>query len=130
MTTFQLATLPLLAMMIVATAVQMARHRLTSRTGAAWLLLWLAAAISIAFPEILVEAARLLGIGRGADLVLYLSILFSFAAFFITYIRFRRVDEQLTKIVRHLAIREGHGPRLEDESAATPAAQIPRLRSE
>ena len=125
MTTFQLATLPMLAMMIVATAVQIARHRLTSRAGAAWLMLWLAAAICIAFPEVLVEAAHLLGIGRGADLVLYLSILFSFGAFFFTYIRFRRVDEQLTKIVRHLAIRDS-ATELRPDSAA----EIPRLRSE
>ena len=111
MTSFQLVTLPLLALMAVATALQMARHRLTSRAGTAWMALWIAAAAAIAFPDILVGIAHFLGIGRGADLVLYLSILFSFAAFFVTYLRFRRVDEQLTKIVRHLAIRDAQkGP--------------------
>ena len=129
MTAFQLATLPLLGMMIIATAVQIARHRITSKVGAAWLLLWLSAAIAIAFPEVLVEAAHFLGIGRGADLVLYLSILFSFGAFFVTYMRFRRVDEQLTKIIRHLAIREGQTDRQDDARPPAPA-QIPRLRSE
>jgi small membrane protein len=104
--TFQIVMLPLVAAMILAVAVAMARRRMTGRVGSAWLALWIAAAISIANPDVLVWLAHVLGIGRGADLVLYLSILFSFAAFFITYLRFRRVDEQLTKIVRHLAIRD------------------------
>lgn len=106
MTTFQVVTLPLLALMVLGTAIQIARHHLAPRYGLLWILLWIAAAISIADPNLLVRAAHFLGIGRGADLVLYLSVIFSFAAFFFTYLRFRRVEEQLTTIVRHIAIRD------------------------
>ena len=106
MTAFQLVTLPLLAALVLATAIQIGRRRLARRFGIAWVALWIAAAVSIADPLILVRIAHFLGIGRGADLVLYLSILFTFVAFFLTYLRFRRVDEQLTRIVRHLAIRD------------------------
>ncbi|HSP14822.1 MAG TPA: DUF2304 domain-containing protein [Thermoanaerobaculia bacterium] len=115
MTTFQLVTLPLLGVMVLATAIQIGRRRLAARSGVAWLALWIAAAVSIADPDILVRAAHYLGIGRGADLVLYLSILFTFLAFFITYLRFRRVDEQLTKIVRHFAIRDAEPPQDKSE---------------
>jgi small membrane protein len=107
MTTFQVVTLPLLAVMVLATAIQIGRRRLAARFGSAWIALWIAAIVAIADPDVLVRIAHFLGIGRGADLVLYLSILFTFLAFFFTYLRFRRVDEQLTKIVRHLAIRDG-----------------------
>lgn len=106
MTTFQIVMVPLLSLLFLATAVQTGRRRLAARFGLAWMALWVAAAVSIIDPNILVRAAHFLGIGRGADLVLYLSVLFSFAAFFITYLRFRRVDEQLTTIVRHIAIRD------------------------
>ena len=106
MTTFQVVMLPLCALLVLVTAVQVARRHLAPRLGFAWTALWVAAGISIFDPNILVRAAHLLGIGRGADLVLYLSVLFSFAAFFITYLRFRRVDEQLTTLVRHIAIRD------------------------
>ncbi|HEX9163444.1 MAG TPA: DUF2304 domain-containing protein [Thermoanaerobaculia bacterium] len=106
MTTFQIVTLPALAVLVLVTLIQIARRRVAARVGLAWIALWVAAAIAIADPDILVRVAHFLGIGRGADLVLYLSILFMFAAFFVTYLRFRRVDEQLTKIVRHLAISE------------------------
>lgn len=104
MTTFQFVMLPLLALILLVTAIQAARRRLGGRVALAWTVLWIAAAVSIADPDILVRAAHFLGIGRGADLVLYLSVIFSFAAFFVTYLRFRRVEEQFTTLVRHIAI--------------------------
>ena len=106
MNTFQVVTLPILAVMILVTAVSMLRRRLAPRFGVAWILLWIGAAIAIADPDILVRIAHFLGIGRGVDLVLYVSILAFFIAFFIVYLRFRRLDEQMTRIVRHLAIRD------------------------
>ncbi len=118
MSVFQLVALPLLALFVLVTAVAKARRRLTPRVGTARLVLWLAAAGAIAYPHVLVRVAHALGIGRGADLVLYLSILFTFAAFFVTYLRFRRVDEQLTKIVRHLAIRDAQPGSEDDKPAA------------
>lgn len=106
MTTFQLIALPLLGLLVVVTGVAIGRARVVPRIGVAWIVLWLAAAGTIAFPGVLVRLAHLLGIGRGADLVLYVFILAGFVAFFVTYLRFRRVEEQLTAIVRHLAIRD------------------------
>ena len=106
MTTFQLVTLPLLGLVVVITAVAVARKRLTARVGIAWIVFWLGAAAIIVVPDSTSRIAALLGIGRGADLVLYISILLLFFGLFLTYLRFRRIDEQLTKIVRHLAIRD------------------------
>ena len=106
MTTFQIATLPVLAVMILVTAVAMGRRRLAPKFGTAWIALWVAAAVAVLDPEILVRLARFLGIGRGADLVFYVSILAFFIAFFLVYLRFRRLDEQMTQIIRHLAIRD------------------------
>ncbi len=106
MTTFQVVTLPVLAVMILVTAVAMGRRRLAPRFGMAWIALWVGASIAILNPNLLVRVAHFLGIGRGVDLVLYVSILAFFIAFFLVYLRFRRLDEQLTQIVRHLAIRD------------------------
>jgi hypothetical protein len=106
MSTFQIVTLPLLVALAAGTALAAARRRIAFRPAFAWMLLWIAAAIAIAAPDVLVQIAHLLGIGRGADLVLYLSILFMFVAVFLSYLRFRRLEEQMTRIVRHLAIRE------------------------
>jgi hypothetical protein len=106
LTTFQLITLPIVVTMIVATSVAVARRALSMRYGFVFIVVWLGAAVGIADPDILARLAALLGIGRGVDLVLYLSILAFVIAFFLVYLRFRRLDEQLTEIVRQLAIRD------------------------
>lgn len=106
MTVFQWIAIPSLVAVIVLTAFAMTRSRLTRHAGAAWIALWLTALLAIAFPGLPMLAAHLLGIGRGTDLVMYVSILFTFLGFFLLYLRYRRVTEQLTGIVRQLAINE------------------------
>lgn len=118
MTTFQLVALPLLALLVVVTATAVVRSRVTRRVGLAWIVLWISAAVAIAFPELLVWLANFLGIGRGTDLVLYVFILVGFVAFFVTYLRFRRLEEQMTEIVRHIAIRDASGETIRDDSSS------------
>ncbi len=106
MTTFQVVTLPLLVVAALLAVVAMRRRVINSRAGLVWSFLWLAAAVSIAFPEIPAWVAHFLGIGRGADLVLYLSILFMFTVSFMLFVRYRRLSDNITAIVRQLAIRD------------------------
>jgi hypothetical protein len=66
----------------------------------------LVAAFSIFFPELLTRVARLLGIGRGTDLVLY-GLVVSFLVFMATtYQRFRHMEATLTKLSRRIALDE------------------------
>jgi hypothetical protein len=69
-------------------------------------LVWLAAAVGIAFPQLLTQIALALSIGRGADLVLYLSVLAFLATSFYFYSRCVSLQRQMTQLVRHLAVRE------------------------
>ena len=106
MTTFQVVGLPLVGLLAVVTLVAMVRHAINGRAGTAWLLLWVAAAVAIAKPSITAVIAHALGIGRGADLVFYCSILGMLVAFFLVYTRFKRMEREITRLVRHLAIRD------------------------
>lgn len=57
-------------------------------------------------PDDLTWIARQVGIGRGADLLLYLlAVAFIFLAFN-TYLRFRGIDARFTDLARAIAIRE------------------------
>ena len=67
-------------------------------------LIWLLSGIAVWKPEITMKVARLLGIGRGADLVLYVFVIFFIAAFFYFQGQFQRLESHLTTIVRHLAL--------------------------
>lgn len=69
-------------------------------------LVWLAAAAAIARPDWVQGFASAIGIGRGADVVLYLSVLALPAVAFYFYARTVRLQRQVTELVRHLALAE------------------------
>jgi hypothetical protein len=103
---FQLLGLSLCGVFCLSIAVGLARHRIGTSAGIAWLTLWTAAGIAIARPQVTVTVARALGIARGADLVFYLAILAMFAGFFAVYVKFRRLEAGITSLVREIALRE------------------------
>jgi hypothetical protein len=74
-----------------------------------WLVLWAGAATVIVFPDSTGVAAHLFGIGRGVDLVLYVSIILILYLLFKVYVRLEQVDREITQIVRAVALRES-GP--------------------
>ncbi len=71
-----------------------------------WLLLWMAAAVVILFPDSTILVAHRLGIVRGADLVLYLSVILILYLLFRVYVRLEEMDRQMTQIVRAIALQE------------------------
>ena len=105
MTSFQWIAFVVLGISFVITLTLTVRRRIAPRVGFGWGLLWIAAAIAIARPSITAAIAHFLGIGRGADLVLYIAILAMVFGFFAVYVRLRRIESELTKVVRELAIR-------------------------
>ena len=116
MTSFQWIALAVLAVPFVITLVLTVRRVIAPRVGLAWGLLWVAAAVLIARPELTAIIARALGIGRGTDLVLYVAILGMIFGFFTVYVRLRSIESDLTRIVRELALRSAEEP---DEKRAT-----------
>ena len=110
MTLFQVAALILVAVMCVATLTAFFRSGFARRDALAWSLVWGAAGVAIAWPELTTWAARRLGIRRGADLVLYCAVVVMMVGFLMVYSRLRQVRRDLTLVVRHLALREADGP--------------------
>jgi hypothetical protein len=120
-----IAQLLLLSLVVVAVGLVILRYR-QRKIGTLgfflWLVLWVGAATVIAFPESTILVARLLGIGRGVDLVLYVSIILILYLLFRVYVRLEQLDRDLTQIVRALALRE-ESPirsREEEERASKP----------
>lgn len=72
-----------------------------------WLVLWLAILLVFWQPDITTYLANFLGIGRGADLIVYLSIILIFYLIFKIFIRLDKTDKLITKLVREDAIKNG-----------------------
>lgn len=67
------------------------------------------AAVGIYFawrPDDLSAIAHLMGVGRGADLLLYIWVVVSFLAIVALMLRLRALREQITTLVRHIALTE------------------------
>jgi len=96
-----------LAVLITGVAVLWFRQR---KIGALafllWLFMWIGFAVVVLFPRTSVVLAHLLGISRGTDLALYLSVILILFLLFRVYMRFEKVDQQITQIVRAVALRE------------------------
>ena len=80
---------------------------------------------SIFFPDVWTSLARRVGIGRGADLILYGLVLAFFGSVVTTYKRFRAMETQYTRLARRLALDESepaaiHRSRSETGSPAVP----------
>ncbi|MFX0537040.1 DUF2304 domain-containing protein [Ornithinimicrobium sp. Y1847] len=64
------------------------------------------AVAAILFPRLLTQVAQLLGVGRGADLLLYGLTVFFFGYVAASYRRMRQMEQQMTVLARELALRD------------------------
>ncbi len=71
----------------------------------AWTVVWLGAAVLICLPGIASFFADLVGIGRGVDLVVYVSVFVLFLLVFHLHLVHDRIEKSLTELVRHDALR-------------------------
>lgn len=106
MNMFQGLVLMLFSLLSAVTLSAAFRGMVRKRIAVFWLALWTLGALAIIWPRSTMLIARYLGIGRGADLLLYVSVLLMLVGFFYVYGRFRRLDRDITLLVRRLAIEQ------------------------
>jgi hypothetical protein len=98
----------LLIVLIISRIVLRFRERsLSPREFIFWLVFWLAAGAVAFQPDWTGIVAERLGIGRGADLVVYLSLVAIFYLLFRIQIQQKKTDREITKIVRKIAMDGG-----------------------
>ena len=110
MTLFQVAAVTVLAALFVRDVWRWGRSPLTHGLRLLRLAAWAAAAVTIAEPDLLQAVATVLGIGRAADVVLYLTALGGLWVAFYLYTRCLRLEREITALTRHLAIRDATPP--------------------
>jgi hypothetical protein len=86
------------------TLVRFHEGKLTRVSFALWALFWLAAAAVVALPRTTEWFAGLLGVGRGVDAVLYLSVALLFYLLFRIFIRLDRMERDITAIIREVGL--------------------------
>ncbi len=108
MTAFQILLVLALAGLLAGTAVAWIKRWASRGVLAAWGGLWIVGLVAACQPDATTRVASVLGIRRGADLLLYCTALAMPAGFFMMYVRLRRVRSDLTILTRQVAIMTAH----------------------
>ncbi len=69
-----------------------------------WSILWVAAGIVVIIPRTTTYLAEKLGVGRGVDIIVYLSLVLLFYLVFRTYVMMEDIRQEITVLIRKLAI--------------------------
>ena len=81
-----------------------ARHQAIRRLGL--LLFVVGAAASVIFPQVLTELANAVGVGRGADLLLYALVIAFLSYISTSHRRMNRMSRQITLLTRQITLSE------------------------
>ncbi len=130
MSLFQLIVVPSAAAAAVYYIVDGLRKRSRLVPGLLWGTIFAAVAVSVGFPHLPNMLAQSLGIGRGADLVLYGTTVSLILVVRWVYWKYRVLEQIQTELVRQLAIeRARFGKVIQgDETGGTDRTAVTRLR--
>ena len=85
---------------------------------------FLAAVAAILFPDLTSVAAKALGVGRGADLVLYLFVVTAVFCFIFLYIKVAMIERRQTELIREIALNNASSPDEEFTAEVVPEDDV------
>ena len=108
-------TLLLLGLAATGWLIFLRRNRLPVHILTVFFLLGLGA-LAIVWPELADEAAKTVGVGRGADLVMYTTVVAVMFVLLHYYTKFVELQTQITQLTRELAIMKAESERAASSS--------------
>ncbi|MFA5124366.1 MAG: DUF2304 domain-containing protein [Patescibacteria group bacterium] len=102
----QIILLIIIAVIVLRLAAKYRAKELPGKQFIGWLLLWFLAGLAVIWPQLTVDIANRVGVGRGSDLVVYLALVFLFYILSRLFWRIERLEKDLTKVVRAEALKE------------------------
>lgn len=69
-----------------------------------WFLIWFAAAVGIILPTTTVNIAEFFGVGRGVDVIVYLSLVMVFYLIFRIFVMLEDLRHEITFLIRKIAL--------------------------
>ena len=92
------------------------RKEITFRETFFWAVFWILVTMAVIFPKATDVFAQKLGVGRGADLLVYLAVIFLFYLIFRVFIRLEKIEKDITKIIRKIALEENPKSKIQNKS--------------
>lgn len=104
----KIITLIFVTLFIMRLGAKLKKKELTLKESLFWGILWFAVGVVVLYPSLADRLAAALGLqtATGIDLVTYLAVALIFFLVFLLYVRLDKIEHNLTKLTRHLALRE------------------------
>ncbi len=71
-----------------------------------WVAFWILVSVITLLPQTTSIVANVVGVGRGADLVIYASLIVLFYLVFRIFVKIEDTEREITKLVRKLALKD------------------------
>ncbi|MBP6859863.1 MAG: DUF2304 domain-containing protein [Candidatus Magasanikbacteria bacterium] len=79
---------------------------LTKKGAVLWFIFWLIAAVVVLIPNSTAALAQMVGIGRGADLVVYIALASVFFLIFRLMVKIEMLNKDITTLTRKISLQE------------------------
>ncbi|HBH46391.1 MAG: hypothetical protein A2445_04825 [Candidatus Jacksonbacteria bacterium RIFOXYC2_FULL_44_29] len=106
MSPIQIILIGIIAVIIVKILQKYKSSAISIREFFLWVAFWLIVAVLVIFPNATQTVANWVGITRGVDLIVYLSVIVLYFSLFYILVRLERLERDITKIVRKMALKE------------------------
>src|SRR3989344_4446914 len=116
LTTIQIFLVAFVVFAISRVVLRLKEKMLSTQAAFFWLLIWFAALIGILMPKTTTKIASFFGVGRGVDVIVYISLTLLFYLVFRIYVMIEDLRHEITYLIRELALQN-------------PSQKTPRLLS-
>ncbi len=106
LTTIQIVLLAFIIFAISRVILRVKEKVLSTQSALFWLLIWLAALIGILLPATTTRIAGIFGVGRGVDVIVYISLALLFYLVFRIYVMIEDIRHEITILVRQIALQK------------------------
>ena len=77
---------------------------LTPRSALFWVIIWSSALIGVILPQTTTKVAEFFGVGRGVDIIVYISLTLLFYLVFRIYVMIEDIRNEITFLIRKIAL--------------------------
>lgn len=107
---FQILLIAFSLFAIAITTKQYRKKKVSMYWFALWTLLWIFVIVVALLPQATDPIAQLVGVERGADLLVYVAIVVLAYSLYRVLVRLEKVQKEITEVVRKIAINNAHEP--------------------
>lgn len=104
LTSIQLVLLAFIIFAISRVFLRAREKTLTLQTALFWTLIWIAALVGVILPKTTTKIASIFGVGRGVDVIVYISLALLFYLIFRMYVMIEDLRHEITYLVREIAL--------------------------